>query len=611
MDSNLKLASIFGSNMVLQRSRPIKLWGSGIPSETVSATIAGRSAEVAINADGTWALELPEIAAGGPYDLHVRSDNEEVRYSNVLVGDVWVCSGQSNMEWTINALGPAHAIHPPVSHPTIRLFNVDKTPASVPQPSLKGQWHVATPDAINGFSAVGFFFGRVLEGQLDVPIGLINSSWGGTPAEAWTPRDAMLQEPTLKDLVADASAEPAPGPHVDPGNLAFANGWAKRDADESQWKPIDLPCTWQSKGMRHNGAVWFRKHIQTPAHWSGESLVLQLGAIDDFDTVYFNGSEIGSTGAETPEFWAVRRRYVVPARFVRGDDNVIAIRVFDQWGNGGCTGPASEMKLTNEDDPKTVIPLSGQWSCRVEHELPLRETIGGVTNSSLYNGMIHPLTTFGITGAIWYQGESNAQRSQTYHPLLSMMIRSWRQNWDQGNFPFLIVQLANFGQDDSPQKSAWAELREAQHQVAISEPNCGLVTAIDLGDTLDIHPLNKLDVGKRLANEALRVAYGKKQMPQSPAYRSHKTDGDAIEVDFDHAANGLKSDGPVIGFYVAGEDRVFQPAAATIQGDRVRVHSAKVTNPLAVRYAWRGDPEHTLRSGANLPVLPFRTDDWG
>lgn len=609
MTDELKLASIFGSNMVLQRGRPVRVWGQARAGAAVEVLVAGHRSECNADETGAWTLELPELRAGGPYELHVRSGDEERRLSNVLVGEVWVCSGQSNMEWTIQACGPERAPTPARSHPTLRIFTVAKNNAAQPTTELTGRWQVASPETIESFSAVAFYFGRELERALDVPIGLISTNWGGTTAEAWTPREALAAEPSLAQY-ADAAFETPPGPHIDPGNGALAEGWAKRDHDESNWKPIDLPVMWQAAGMRHNGAVWFRRHVRPPADWAGEPLTLCLGAVDDFDVTYFNNHEIGRTGEETPGFWSVRRKYVVPAQFVRGDDNVIAVRVFDQWGDGGFTGPAASMQLNCDANPAEQISLAGRWVCRVEHELPLRATPGNVGPTMLYNGMIHPIVGLSIAGVIWYQGESNAQRGREYRTLLPTMIRAWRDRWNQGDFPFLIVQLANFGQADSVDASAWAELREAQHHVAATEPNCGIACALDLGHPTDIHPRNKRDVGIRLAHEAMRVAYGHKDAPRSPAYQSYKVVDRSVEITFDHAEAGLRASGAVLGFYVAGEDRVFKPARATIDGSRVIVSADGVERPAAVRYAWRGDPEHSLRGANGLPVFPFRTDDW-
>jgi len=609
MADALKLGSIFGTNMVLQRGRPIRLWGTGTPGETVEAVIGSRRGDAIVSDKGEWCLELPEIPAGGPYELLIESAEEIARLSNVLVGDVWVCSGQSNMEWTIANVGPKYAPTPPKTYPTIRLFNVIKTQSTVPQTAFPGRWETATPEAIEGFSAVGFFFGRELEDKLDVPIGLINSSWGGTSAEAWTPSDVLSAEPSLAYLLKNS--QEAVVPHVDPGNAGFAKGFANRDLPESDWKPIPLPVMWQATGMMHNGAVWFRKHVNIPARWAQQTLMLSLGAIDDFDVAYFNGSEVGRTGEETPGFWTTPRNYTIPAHFVREGDNVIAVRVFDQWGNGGFAGPHAHMTIAPADSPREAVSIAGEWSCKVELELPQRTTVGGVPATELYNAMIHPMVGLPIAGAIWYQGETNASRGREYQTLLPTMIRAWRNRWHIGNFPFLIVQLANFKQADRVESSGWAELREAQHIVATTEPSCGIACAIDIGESDDVHPRNKLDVGKRLALEALRVAHGDKDAARSPSYRDHQMNGAEVTIRFSHTGGGLKSDGPVKGVYVAGEDRVFHPADARIIGEALVVHSQAVQHPVSVRYAWKGDPENSLRGvKTGLPVFPFRTDTW-
>lgn len=615
MADELKLASVFGPNMVLQREAPIRVWGRAKPSAAVEAELAGRHATAKADTDGRWCLELPEAPAGGPFELIVRSGDEACRLSNVLIGDVWVCSAQSNMEWTVDSVGETYYPRDYKTNPQIRLFNIPRVSSGVPQQDVDAHWCAATPEEIKGFSAVGFFFGRRLQENLDVPIGLIGTSWGGTSAEAWTPTDALLADPALKYLgerLNSGKEFVPPQPHADPGNKGFADGWAKRDADESAWQVMDLPKLWQAAGLGHNGAVWFRKHVKIPASWVGRPLVLCTGAQDDFDTTYVNGFEVGSTGAETPGFWTVKREYTVPARFVREDDTVIAVRVFDQWGNGGFTGPASMMQLRLADampgDP--VIRLDGPWLYRVEVALPTVAAAAPIEPSTLYNAMIHPLVGFGIRGAIWYQGESNAARAEQYRSLLATMIRAWRERWGVGDFPFLIVQLANFAQPDGVAGSPWAELREAQHKVSVEVPHCGLACAIDIGEAEDIHPRNKRDVGERLALEAFRVAYQQPGVKRSPAYRAHAVAGDRVTIRFDHAPGGLRADGPVKGVFVAGADKQFHEATATIEGDALVVSSPKVPAPVSVRYAWAGDPKNNLREASGLPVLPFRTDDW-
>lgn len=615
MADELKLASVFGPNMVLQRGAPIRVWGSAQPGAAIDAELAGRRAEAKAGEDGRWCLALPEAPVGGPYELIVRSGAEACRLSNVLVGDVWLCSGQSNMEWTIDSLNAANYPSDYKTNPLIRLFYVPRVSNVAPQFTLQSRWCVATTEDIKRFSAVGFFFGRRLQDELDVPIGLIDASWGGTSAEAWTPREDLLADPDLKYLaerVTGAQPTEQPKPHVDPGNKGFADGWAKRDADESAWKVMDLPKLWQAAGMSHNGAVWFRKHVKIPASWVGQPLVLCTGAQDDFDTTYVNGFEVGATGIETQGFWTVKREYTVPARFVREDDTAIAVRVFDQWGNGGFVGPASAMQLRLADampgDP--VIRLDGPWLYRVELALPYVASSAAIEPTTLYNGMIHPLVGAGIRGAIWYQGETNASRAEQYRSILSTLINAWRKRWGIGDFPFLVVQLANFNQTDSVAASAWAELREAQHKVSLEVPNVGLATAIDIGEAEDIHPQNKREVGERLALEALRIAYGQASTRRSPVYRSHAVAGERVTIRFDHAPDGLRADGPVKGVYVAGDDRVFHKATATIDGDTLVVTCPQVMSPKSVRYAWLGNPENNLRSASGLPVLPFRTDDW-
>jgi sialate O-acetylesterase len=496
---------------------------------------------------------------------------------------------------------------------------------------------VCSPETAGNFSAVAFFFGRKLNQTLKVPVGLIHSSWGGTPAEAWTSRGALAAKPGLKNLVDALSLASANLPEAmaayrkklaeweeknflhDPGNQGFALGYAREDLNEEDWRTMRLPRAWESAGLAIDGSVWFRKTIDLPAEWAGKDLQLSLGAIDDFDTTYFNGEQVGSTGSETPTYWMAPRKYIVPGRLVRAGRNAVAVRVFDHYGDGGITGSGGEMSLTLPGQPG--ISLAGDWLYKIERAFeqikvdystqpPAPPGAGNPnTPTVLYNAMIAPLTRYSIRGVIWYQGESNAGRAAQYRVLFPAMIRDWRAAWRLGDFPFLYVQLPNYqARKPEPSDSGWAELREAQ-LLTLGLPATGMAVTIDIGEERDIHPKNKQDVGNRLALWALSQTYGQQIEYSGPLYQSFRVENGRLRVRFSHAA-GLKTpDGKeVVGFAVAGADGKFVWANALIDGEEVVVWNDSVPYPMAIRYAWADNPAANLYNGAGLPASPFRTD---
>jgi sialate O-acetylesterase len=416
----------------------------------------------------------------------------------------------------------------------------------------------------------------------------------------------------------------------DPGNRGYGRDWAINDFDDNSWEQFDTPGYWENRGdMQIDGAVWFRKEIEIPETWSGKELILTLGAIDDFDTAYFNGIQIGATGEETPQFWLHQREYIIPAKQVRPGRAVIAVRIFDHYGQGGFGGPGSKMRLgLKSNTGLQPIKLAGVWKMKVEKAMDPSAISGPggqglpqepqgpghpYSPGGLYHAMIYPLKPYAIKGAIWYQGEANADRAYQYRTLLPAMIRDWRKLWSQGNFPFGIVQLANYmSVSEEPQESSWAELREAQLFTALNDPETGLATIIDIGEADDIHPRNKQDVGRRLALWALAETYGKDVEFSGPLYKSMTVrDGKAI-LHFTHVADGLVAagNGELKGFDIAGKDKLFHRAEATIEKDRIVVWSEAVEDPVAVRYAWADNPVCNLYNSEMLPAVPFRTDDW-
>jgi sialate O-acetylesterase len=630
--AEVRLPAILSDNLVLQQGTKVRIWGNAKAGERVTVTFQNKSAETIADPEGRWAVFIGPLKSGGPAELTVNT----LTIKNVLVGEVWLCSGQSNMEWPLaNTIGAAETLAQ-ANYPEIRMFRVEHHTSTEPLADLEGHWVVTTPDEAAHFTAVGYFFGRELYQHLKVPIGLIDSSWGGTPAEAWTSHDALVSSPELKPILdryesslnmlpqaketyAQALAQwEEKNLYIDAGNKGEALGYADPATATADWSKMDLPQQFETAGLLIDGAVWFRKVLELPESWAGKDLVLNLTPIDDQDVTYFNGKKVGSIGRETPNSYMVPRKYVVPGSLVHGGRNVIAVRVFDSAGEGGFSRGGAMSIGPNEGD---VISLRGAWEYKVELALEpkhpdwgSRPEAVGVSNqnnpSVLYNAMIAPLVPFAIRGAIWYQGESNAGRAFQYRTLFPIMIRNWRSAWGH-DFPFYFVQLANWHANKAePDESDWAELREAQ-TMTLREPQTGMAVTIDIGDENDIHPRNKVDVGRRLAAWALFGTYGQKVIPSGPLFDRFTVEGDKVRIRFKYGVGLKTSNGGVVkGFSIAGEDRRFVWADARIDGDAVIVSSPKVLKPVAVRYGWADNPIANLYNGAGLPASPFRTDDW-
>ncbi len=634
--ADIRLPAIIGDNMVLQRGGKVPIWGWADPGEEIRVQVSWRSGErrVTPGQDGKWMLSLDSPKAGGPYEMTLTGKNT-IALKNILCGEVWVCSGQSNMEWPVAASASGGQETAAADFPKIRLFTVQKKIAETPQADCAGQWSSCSPQTVGGFSAVGYFFGRYLHKELDVPVGLINTSWGGTVAEAWTSRETLAKMPEFKALIDGiAEARANPDASMRKYQQEFVQ-WQKKieatgtqgagctalDFDDSAWQEMELPVLWEEGGLGNfDGLVWFRKTIEVPDSWADMELMLELGPIDDMDTTWVNGVRIGAH--TEPGQWQAVRQYKVGGDIIKAGRNVIAVQVLDTGGGGGICGQPAQMKIKPAGAADDVaVSLAGKWRYKIAQDLasipPQPQPPAWVNNpnapTALYNGMIAPLIPFAIRGAIWYQGESNADRAYQYRRLFPDMITDWRQSWGVRSFPFLFVQLANFmTQKPEPGDSAWAELREAQ-LMTLSLKDTGMATIIDIGEAGDIHPKNKQDVGKRLALWVLAKTYGRKDVVCSgPLYESMKVRDGKVLLRFDHIGGGLvvKGGGPLKGFAIAGVDRKFVWAEAVIEGKTVVVSSDKVPEPVAVRYAWADNPVCNLYNAAGLPASPFRTDDW-
>jgi sialate O-acetylesterase len=640
--ADVRVPSLIGDNMVLQQGRKDRLWGWAAPGERVGVTFQGHTSRATADQQGRWQVLIGPFKAGGPYELTVAGANT-LTFKNVLVGEVWVCSGQSNMEFILqNAQGgPQDAAQ--ADYPEIHLFTVQKKTSDKPLEDVQGRWVVTTPKEAAGFSAVGFYFGRELYRRLRIPVGLIHTSWGGTPAEAWTSHAALAANPEFKAILERYDKELADLPRLrreyagrlaawekqfavqDEGNKGEALGYADPAHDTSDWKKMNEPQLWETAGLNLDGSIWFRREVQVPPSWAGRGLTLSLGPVDDYDTTYFNGTRVGSTDGSTPDSYSVPRVYKIPGPLVRAGRNVVAVRVFDRMGGGGFGAAPGVMSLAPSAAAKgEAVSLDGQWDYKEEtvfQQKPVDYSNypgppPGPSNqnnpSVLYNAMLAPLTPYTIRGAIWYQGESNAGRAYQYRALFPAMIRDWRAAWGEGDFPFYFVQLANWkARKQDSIDSEWAELREAQSMTMKNVPHTGMAVTIDIGNPNDIHPRDKLDVGLRLARWALAETYGQKLEESGPLYDSQTIEGDKIRLRFKHAAGLKTKDGTApAGFFVAGDDRRFHPAEARIEGETVVVWSRDVPRPAAVRYAWADNPAANLYNGDGLPASPFRTDDW-
>ncbi|WP_430814954.1 sialate O-acetylesterase [Carboxylicivirga sp. RSCT41] len=619
--ADVKLADVFTDNMVLQRHMNVKVWGNADPGEKVWLTFKGQKLRAEADKAGEWLMVLEPMKAGGPYEMTIRGKNEVV-LKNILIGDVWICSGQSNMQWPVSKSNNAEQEIKEANYPNIRLFEVPRTVSNVPVDNIpNGKWKECSPETVKNFSAVGYYFGRDLQKEIDVPIGLIHTSWGGTCAETWTSKTFITKLPKYADF----------GERIDKYDYSTAarkyendlkkalggfpekekgmkEQWMLPDTDRSKWLSMTLPTLWENAGYnRLNGRVWFSFDFNLRTDDLHSVAQLHLGQIHDSDITWVNGVRVGGLN------WAntVERNYPLPAQLLKVGKNNITVRVEDKYYKGGFASKADKLFLQLEDKK---VPLSGEWRFKVDTVIPDFKPFPNDVPSLLYNAMVNPLIPYGIKGVIWYQGESNTPRSKEYALTFPNMINNWREDWQQGDFPFLFVQLANYQQPEKkPKNDAWAELRESQAKT-LHLDNTGMAVAIDIGEANDIHPKNKQDVGNRLMLSALQVAYGKEIVHSGPIYETMQIKGNKAIISFEHIGSGLlakSKHGYINEFEIAGADKLFHWAKAKLQGDKVIVWSDKVEKPVAVRFAWSRNPaEFNLYNKEGLPASPFRTDDW-
>ncbi|PTY05576.1 hypothetical protein DB347_14480 [Opitutaceae bacterium EW11] len=614
------LSPVFGDHMVLQRGKAAVLWGWTEKGAEVRVSVGEKTAKTRAGEGGRWEVRLEPLTVGGPYTLKIDGP-KHVTIDDVLVGDVWLCGGQSNMQFSLERARDGAAEVAAANRPRLRLYTVGTRSAYGPVAVPKGSWQVCSPETAAKFSAVGYFFGQRIESAANVPVGLVSVCLGGTPAECWTSAKALRAlggfGPEL-DEMQRLHAEGAPEygsflmhwfDRYDAG--AAGKTWADPALDDSGWKPVKIPGGFAELGVPETPSVcWFRRDVELPDPLPAGQAFVRLGVIEKMDTAYVNGQWVGaSSWVENP------RVYPLPAALLKPGKNKIALRIFRLSRPGGFLSPASDLQIVLGD--KSVVPLAGDWKgklsvdARPPHPLPLAYENYPVMPAVLQQGMLAPLAPMGIKGAIWYQGEANSERAQQYRSLLPTMIADWRQLFGQGDFPFYIVSLPAFMERrEKPGDDSWAELREAQAFAAHTVSNAGLAVTIDTGDAKNIHPIDKKIVGERLALCALAKTYGQPVACEGPRYVSARREGPGLRIQFDHATGLHARNGAPGEFALAGADRVWHRASATIEGTTVLVSSPEVQEPIAARYAWQANPVANLYNGDDLPAEPFRTDDW-
>jgi sialate O-acetylesterase len=618
----IRLPQLISDGLIVQRDVPIKIWGWAAPNEKISIAFNKANYPTAADENGQWEVQLSAQKAGGPYTMTLQASNT-ITIKNILIGDVWLCSGQSNMETPISRVMTKFGDEiRNYSNTQIRYVKIPLTynfhgPQTDVPPCT---WVDVTPQTAQDFSAVAYFFAKEMYEKTGVPVGLINSSVGGTPAEAWIseaglkPYPALLNDVRISqsdEFIADMSRLGAlPGRRwgmvlnqQDQG-LNEAIRWSSPAYNDNFWQTTDLlDKSWGRNGFSPvNGVFWFRKEIEIPAGLENQEAILYMGRIVDSDSVYVNGQFVGTTGYQYPP-----RNYPVPPGVFKAGKNLVTVRLISQSGFPEFV-PDKPYKIVF---PNKEISLEGAWKYKSGAVMPAASG-GGISFQNkpvgLYNAMIAPLQNHAVKGFIWYQGESNTGRYRDYYDLMSILINDWRSLWKQ-DLPFLIVQLANYMEPALlQQRSDWAELRDVQLNLSQTIPNTALAVAIDLGEWNDIHPLNKKDVGKRLALQARKLAYGEKMNADGPIYESYKIEGNQIVVSFKKGTNDLKPVDELKGFAISGADGQFQLAHATIQGNQVIVWNDEISAPTAVRYAWANNPVGAnLYNKEGLPASPFQT----
>ena len=641
---SLQLTSLFSDHMVLQQKSNVKFWGTDKPNNEITISTSWENeSKTIVDINGHWNVSIGTPSAGGPFKIEIKSNQHKIVLNDIMIGEVWLASGQSNMEMTLMGWPPNDIINnadeeiAKSSNSKIRMFNVEKQISINPLGDVKGSWKVSSPEETKNFSASAYFFAKELFKKLQVPIGIINSSWGGTPAESWTSKKtidtfnefkSVTQSINTSDLFKNElkwfSQFKAIGiPTTDEQwvNLNLLDNLiVETSYNDSDWEEIQLPGRYdnQINGGEFNGAVWFRKNIVIDNLDS--DYILTIGAVDDMDETYVNGHKIG--GLIGMGFWNKKREFKIPKSILKKGNNTIAVRAIDAEGVGEIIGP---MTLSNDNNIK--VSLNGNWKYKLIAEIYNNKFyLYGINNidfnsriktiklnsgvpTVLYNGMINPLVPYTIKGVIWYQGESNVGRADQYENLFPAMIRDWREKWNY-DFPFYYVQIApyqyNINKDSSLDQSQ--ELREAQRN-SLKTKNTGMVVTMDIGNFNNIHPSNKQDIGSRLARLALSNNYSINIVPSGPIFNGLKVIGSKLILEFENPGSKLISKGDLLGFEIAGADKKYVFANATIINNQVELYSDKIKNPLYARYAWKDKAVPSLFNLEGLPASSFKYEE--
>jgi sialate O-acetylesterase len=622
--AQVRLPRLVRDSMILQRDTRINIWGWAAKNEKINIKFNNKSYKTTTGSDGKWLIQLQPTKGGGPYTMDITGSNK-ISLKEILIGDVWICSGQSNMVHQMNIHDVTYAKDiAEANNPQIRHFWIPTlTNLQGPQDDLPtGYWKPAIGNDVRPFSAVAYFFAKKIYEKYHVPIGLINASVGGTPIEAWTSEEGLKDFSAIQATIMKnkdtayinganrAAFNNAVRPQQNDLGMLGEKKWFDVSYIPKGWKTINVPGYWEDQGIRDlNGIVWYRKEIDIPASMTGKQARVFLGRIVDADVLYINGKEVGNTTYMYPQ-----RRYNVPADVLKAGKNIFVVKVTNTNGKGGFVPDKPYCIFAGND----TVDLKGEWQYKVgEVYQPRSGGAGGGGISAqnqptaLYNAMVAPLINYTIKGFLWYQGEANTNRAEEYAKLQPAQIMDWRKKWKQGDLPFLYVQLPGFmDYNYLPSESQWAGLRESQLR-SLSVPNTAMAVAIDLGEWNDIHPDNKKTVGDRLALAAEKLAYGENLIYSGPLYESSKVEGNRITIIFSSVGSGLlTNDGEEPGeFAIAGADKKFVWAKAKLEGDRIIVWNDAVANPMYVRYAWADDPVNpNLFNKEGLPATPFRTD---
>ncbi|MEE6188212.1 hypothetical protein PIECOFPK_00683 [Mycovorax composti] len=622
--SQIKLPQLVRDSMILQRNAKVNIWGWASPGEKVTVNFKGKKYTTKAGGDGKWKVQLQPQPAGGPYTMTLSGKNK-ITLNHILIGDVWLACGQSNMEHQVRLHEVLYAREvATANYPEIRQFKVPNvTNLNAPQEDYpSGAWKWANPSDVREFSAVAYFFAKALYDRYHIPIGIINATWGGTPIEAWMSEEGFKEFPEIiktieknKDTSYINSFRGGPPQFAmmrQPEDKGLEQKWYAPEYQPKGWRTIAIPGYWEDQGVRNlDGVVWYRREVDIPASMAGVPAKIFLGRIVDADEVYINGTKVGNTTYMYPQ-----RRYPIPENVLKPGKNIIVVRVTNNAGKGGFV-PDKPYYIATEKD---TVNLTGYWQYKVGRvNRPMRGFGGGPRGiafqnqpTALFNAMLAPAVNYTLKGFLWYQGESNTGKPDEYALLQPAMIKDWRRHWGNESLPFLFVQLPGFmDYDYLPVESGWAKFREAQAK-SLSVPNTGMAVAIDLGEWNDIHPDRKKEVGERLALAARKITYGENIVYSGPIYQSAEISGDKIIISFTNTGSGLTtSDGePLEEFAIAGEDKKFVWAKAVIEGDKVIVSSDEVKSPKYVRYAWADNPVNpNLINKEGLPASPFRTDN--